>query len=510
MPYDQGASWGPEYVESILSRLLHFADLRPDSPAVIDLAGSTSYALLRQRALATAGWLHDRGVQAGDTIAISLNRDSGTAVLSLALLHALAYLGAVALPLYADITAANASRLVRRTGARLIVSTALRPAVADLPVLEVSKFDWTDSRWSKQLAPRADDATRPFLYHFTSGTTGAAKIVRFTGDQFLGWSLARANPFGSSAADRQVPTLTWPSKVALKDLFRIHVFGGALVNLPYPSTWQELSTLIERFGVTQLSGAPVHLRRLLNSQRPPDLRVPPLRVLSVAGAAITPSEIVAARETITPNVYVDYGSTEISMVACLRPEDPVGVPGSVGRLISGIEGQAVGERDEPLRCGDTGLLRFRAAWMAHGYVDNKAATDTRFRGGWFYPGDVGSVSADGFVTLKGRSDDTINFAGIKITPADIEPELKKHPAVLDAVLAGVEDPRFGELPVAFIVLRYNVPHRVLLDFWRKLIDGKELPEVVMAVGQIPRNPEGKVLRDRLRHLYLAQTSKRGT
>jgi acyl-coenzyme A synthetase/AMP-(fatty) acid ligase len=289
----------------------------------------------------------------------------------------------------------------------------------------------------------------------------------------------------------------------MRDLFRVQIFGGALVNFTFPKTWQELANRTDRHGVTCISGSPSQLRRLLGVERPPGMQLCPLRVLTLAGAPITPSEIEAARRLVTPNVYVDYGSNEISMIALLRPEDPVGSRGNVGRIIPGIEVEAVGDKNGPLPPGRVGLLRFRAPWMANSYVDNPADTAKRFRDGWFYPGDRGSIAADRTLTLEGRADDLINFAGVKIAPADVEPQLLKHPNVADAVLVGVPHPGAGEMPVAFVVLRGKITGAELTVDWAQWIDGKEMPRRVVTMQEIPRNPEGKVLRNKLREIYLA-------
>ena len=487
----------------VLRRLWHFAEVQPEAPAFIDQRGSTSYGELRRRVQAMAGWLHERGVRSGDVVAVVLERNLDNALASLEQFYALAYLGAAVLPIYPDVPPANVARLVSRIPARMAIAVSPGRAVADLPLLDASTVDLAAPRWLERVPPPAKDDAGPFLYHFTSGTTGDSKIILFGAEQFLDWSLAPSNPFGFTPGDRLLPPGPWPSKAGLRDLFRVQIFGGALVNLAFPKTWQELAIRVDRHGVTCISGSPSQLRRLLGVERPPGMQPRRLRVLTLAGAPITPSEIETARRLVTPNVYVDYGSNEISMIALLRPEDPIGSRGNVGRMIPKIEVEAVDDENRPLPPGRVGLLRFRAPWMANSYVDNPADTAERFRGGWFYPGDRGSITADRTLTLEGRADDVINFASIKITPADVEPELLKHPNVADVVLVGVPDPGAGEVPVAFVVLRGKITGAELTVDWAQWIDGKEMPRRVVTMQEIPRNPEGKVLRNKLREIYLA-------
>jgi acyl-coenzyme A synthetase/AMP-(fatty) acid ligase len=289
---------------------------------------------------------------------------------------------------------------------------------------------------------------------------------------------------------------------------RIHAFGGALVNARFPETGENLATLIRDFGVTQLSASPWQLRRLLQSEGLSSLRSSPLRALVLAGAIVAPEDIRASREKITPNVYVIYGSSEFGMMACLRPEDTDLVAGKVGKLLPGIEGQAVDDNDAPLSVGKIGKLRFRRPGMVQGYVGNEEATALHFRHGWFYPGDVGLIDADDAVTVKGRVDDIINVGGGKVAPEDIEPVLKRHPDIEDAALVGVPDPMSGERAVAFVVARRNIATKDFYDFLAMRISATELPNEIVSVPGIPRNPEGKILRDRLRDIYFMRLAKR--
>ncbi len=491
-------------MESVVSSLIHFAESQPEALAFIEGRNRVNYRALRGHVEAAAAWLHDAGIRPGETVALSLDWSQK----SLSLFYGLAYLGAVILPLYPTGAIESQIALVERFNARHLISVRVRRPIANVRRIEPPDFEGSKFRAPNVLPPRGDEPGRPFLYHFTSGTTGTTKAVLFSVRQFFAWALSHVNPYRSTAADRQVPPVPWPSKVALRDLFRTHVFGGALVNASFPETGQELAALINDFGVTQLTGSPWQLRRLLQSEGLASLRLPPLRVLSVAGAMVSPEEIRASREMITPNVYVDYGSNEIGMIACLRPEDPADTAGKVGKLISGIEGQAVDDDNAPLPAGEIGKLRFRTRGMVQSYAGNEEATAHHFRESWFYPGDLGLIDAEGCVSLKGRVDDIINYGGTKVVPADIEPALKRHPDVVDAALVGVPDPMAGQRAIAFVVLRRVLSKKDLYNFWATWINAAELPSEVISVPEIPRNPEGKILRDHLREAYFARLSMR--
>jgi len=154
-----------------------------------------------------------------------------------------------------------------------------------------------------------------------------------------------------------------------------------------------------------------------------------------------------------------------------------------------------------LPTGGVGSLGFRAPWIPERYVDNEKATAEHFHDGWFYPGDVGAIDADGRVSLHGRSDDVINFGGVKLQPESIEAVLAEHPDVEDAAVVGAPHPMAGKVPVALVVLRHPVTPAALIAFCMPRIDASRLPVAIVPVPEIFRSPDGKILRHRLLEAY---------
>jgi long-chain acyl-CoA synthetase len=151
-----------------------------------------------------------------------------------------------------------------------------------------------------------------------------------------------------------------------------------------------------------------------------------------------------------------------------------------------------------LPAGQVGQLRVRAPWSPQGYAVGHGSR--QFRDGWFYTGDLARFVAPRRIVLAGRADDLINRGGVKIAPQLIEAVLAAHPDVSDVAVAGVPDRIAGELPVAFVVLKRPEALQELNEYCRQRIEAHRLPEGYVAVNQIPRSPEGKVLRAQLRAL----------
>ena len=262
-----------------------------------------------------------------------------------------------------------------------------------------------------------------------------------------------------------------------------------------------------RYSVTRMSMSPWQLRRLLQSPAPA-VPLPPLRSVVVMGAHVSAAEIEAARSAISPHVHISYGCNEIGMVAMQRPGEAAR-PGCVGQLVDGIDARVIGSTGEPLAPGGIGDLGFRSPWMCTAYAGNPAANRERFRGGWFYPGDAGSIDTAGYITLQGRTQEVINYGGLKIWPEDIESVLKLHPDVLDAALVGLPDPQAGEVPAAFLVPRASMElplsprlsESALQSFCAARIDASRVPKVFVVTPEIPRNEAGKIMRDVLIAAY---------
>jgi len=471
-------------MQSIVANLLANAAARPHAASYVDGGRVVSYRQLAEGVERAAAGLWRRGVRPGELVALDFEEASAESALrSLFLFYGACWLGAAILPLYPEVPAADHEPLMRRYGARR------RCGKAEL-----------DSAGALAAPPRGDSAERMFLLHFSSGTTGAPRALGFTHGQFAAMIAAGAAADRWSHEDRLLTGRPWPSKVALRYAARLHMVGGALVRARFPRTREELARRIREQGVTAICGAPASMRELLASPAPAD-GLPALRALRVSGAPTRPDELRALREQITPNVYCSYGSTEVGVIASLRPGEPVTDPVTLRVVTEGLEAEAVDEGDAPVAPGVTGSLRYRARWMPQGYVGNPAASERHFRGGWFYPGDLGSIDAERRITLRGRADDVINFRGVKIVPQEIEGVLIAHPGVADAAVLGVPDELAGQIPVAFVVPRGKIDVPALRRYCAERCGSMRAPVDLIGMRSLPRNAGGKVLREKLLAIY---------
>lgn len=201
-------------------------------------------------------------------------------------------------------------------------------------------------------------------------------------------------------------------------------------------------------------------------------RIDPTRFRTIVlGGARPPSER-------PPNVVTTYGMTETGSGVVYD-----------GRPLDGVE----------LRCVD-GELHIRAPMLLRCYRDG---TDPRTDDGWFPTGDLGSIDADGTVTVLGRRHDLIITGGENVWPEPVEAALRRHPAVADAAVIGVEDLEWGQLVTALIVPRpgADAPSLPALRDWIKRdLPGFHAPRRLVLVDSLPRTSLGKLRRSDLAHL----------
>jgi len=176
--------------------------------------------------------------------------------------------------------------------------------------------------------------------------------------------------------------------------------------------------------------------------------------------------------------------------------------GSVGVEQSGVELRIGDPDDRPLPAGGIGEVLVRGPAVMQGYWRNPEASRRSVANGWRHPGDVGSLDADGYLTLRDRSKDLIISGGSNIYPREVEEVLLLHAGVAEVAVVGRPDPEWGEAVVAFIVARGAPPSTEELDrHCNAQIARFKRPKEYRFVAALPKNHYGKVLKTELRQLF---------
>jgi O-succinylbenzoic acid--CoA ligase len=394
------------------------------------------YQALFDRARAAAGALLERGVGAGDQVALALAGQELVVAL-----HGCLAIGAVAVPI--DLRLREDEQQARTAGAVTVVSEPLDGAPAPL----------------RQAVALEEIAT---IMH-TSGTAAAPRPVALSYDNWLWNAIGSALALGLDPQERWLCPMPLAHVGGLSVQLRSAIYATTVVLHDRFDTEAVLGALMDPArAVTLVSLVPTMLARLLDA----GLREPPtLRWALLGGGPIAPALLVAAGAAGV-NVAPSYGMTE----ACSQIA-------TNGLALLGTE----------LRIADDGEILVRGPSVARGALGDD---------GWLHTGDLGALDGRGRLTITGRKADRIVSGGENIAPAEVEAVLLEHPAVADAAVVGVPDPEWGEAVAAYVVLRAGMASdgEALRAHCARTLAGFKVPKAIRLVSGLPRGETGKLRR----------------
>ena len=356
--------------------------------------------------------------------------------------------------------------------------------------------------------PSAPEDTAVILY--TSGTTGQSK----------GAELSHLNMTVNAMASRDMfAPLLDPAidavNVSLITLPLFHSTGQTCqMNAGLAGGWTlvllprfDAAAVLRAFADERVNcwiGVPTMYWTLLQHARAQEIDVSKTGAslrLTVSGGAPMPVAVLEDFErTFGVRVLEGYGLSETAPVACFNQVFRPSKPGTVGLPVFACEVRVVDDQDQPLASGERGEIVIRGHNVMKGYYKRPAETAEALRGGWFHTGDIGTIDADGYVSIVDRKKDMVLRGGMNVYPREIEEVLMRHPAVSLAAVVGVPDERLGEEVKVFIVLK---PGAVLtadeLVGWSKeQLSAYKYPRVVEFRESLPVGPTGKVFKRGLR------------
>jgi acyl-CoA synthetase (AMP-forming)/AMP-acid ligase II len=460
---------------------------RPRHAAIVTPAERIDYATLDRMVDGLCAALAVQGVSRGSLIGLSLQDDAR----HLAMLVALGRMGAVLLPLDRRWTVSESQDVATRFGAAMVITDR-----TDAPAWLATRDEWFGGSDVAYHDPAVDDDC-PMVLSLSSGTTGMPKGPRLTHRQFTNRFMVYWINIGLGTRDRfVVATPLFFGGGRTFALAMIHA-GGTACLFPPPYEPDALVAFADATDATAMFLVPTLIRRLLG-HRFDGLAFPKLRAMISSGAALYASEAQQARQILTPNLYQYYASTEAGGITLLTPEDHDAKAGSVGKPCFAVAVEVVDYAHRRVATDTIGHLRYRSPSSPSSYHmgDGSAA----FRDGWFYPGDLASFDADGFLYLRGRAKDMIIRGGVNIYPADIEQVLLDHPGIAEAAVVGVPSADLGEEIAAYVVCRAPVAESVLRAACAERLARYKMPKWIFFVDALPKNSAGKVLKAELSKL----------
>jgi acyl-CoA synthetase (AMP-forming)/AMP-acid ligase II len=469
------------------------ARARPDHLALIQAEDSLDHASLALLVRRSATHLLSLGLHPGDVVGLCL-RDT---IAHVVLIYAMARAGVVLLPMDWRWTAIEQSNVATHFGAKAVLIEPGAPAIGALRCIAV------DAAWDADVA-QADaqtvfvsDLEHPLLLSLSSGTTGRPKGPMIAHRHMLRRFWTHWINLGLNSQDRYI--CATPLYFGGGRTFTMSVLfsGGTVILLPPPHAPEAIAEAVARHQATSLFLVPTQIRKLLEMPATATASLGRLNLLLSSGSALHPEERAAIRSRLCARFFEYYASTEGGGVSLLTPEDQLTITDSVGRPVYAVEVEVADDSDTALPAGRVGALRYRGPGVADAFYNDPEASAEAFRGGWFYPGDLGEIDARGYVFLRGRKKDMIIRGGINIYPGEIEQVLASHPAVLEASVVGWPHPTLGEEVAAIVVARMAIDEAMLKAWCGERLAPYKLPARFEFVSELPRNSSGKILKQAL-------------
>jgi len=386
-------------------------------------------------------------------------------------------------------------RLGRIRGDRYVLVDGTRPgftAYADL-VARASEAEPPD-------AGLAD--ADPYNIIYSSGTTGEPKGIVHTHYVRAMYCLLFASTFRMTPESVALHAGALVFNGAFLDLMPWAFLGGTYV-LHRAFDAERVLTEIERSRVTHMVVVPSQLIAMLASPRWDPERLASLEMLLSVGAPLHLEHKKRLNDTLPGRFYELYGLTEGFMTILDRAE-AVRKTGSVGVPPPFIEMRILDEDGRECPPGRVGEICGRGPMLMAGYYKRPDLTSKAVVDGWLHSGDLGYVDEEGFLYLVDRKKDMIISGGVNVYPRDIEEVVVRHPAVREAAVFGVPDARWGETPVAAVVLaRTGAATAADLREWINTRVGAKFQRVsdIVIVDDMPRNVAGKTLKRVLQERY---------
>ena len=466
---------------SIVDMLRDTVDKRPYQEAVVELGGRRlRYQDLWDEASQVAGGLKNEGIGRGDRVAIRLTNGVDWCLA----FYGVQMLGAIAVPVNTRFSEAEVEYVVSDSGSRYVFTPG-----TPLPKGEPTVVDGIEKH----------DVSAIF---YTSGTTGFPKGAMTTQENFLSnvetcfrinsnmpkdgsvRNLVSVPLFHVTGCNSQfLPTIEGSGTTVIMPAFEVQAFLKAIIE--------------ERINI--VTSVPAIHWFAINQPNFKDLSVSHVRWVTYGGAPIAPELVTQLMEAF-PNARLGngFGLTETSSVSTFLPHEfAKSRPETVGFAAPVVDLQLM-DVDEETGVGE---LLIRGQNVVKGYWNKPEATASTFVDGWLHSGDMARLDGDGFCQIVDRKKDMICRGGENVYCVEVENALAAHPAVFEVAVFGVPDTMMGEKVGAVIFPKpgQTIDPRELVAFTRELIADFKVPQYIhINDTPLPRNPNGKILKPKLR------------
>lgn len=456
---------------------------------------------LNDRIAGIAAALSAHGFGVGDRLAILLPNEPEY----IELVYACSWLGVIAVPLNTRLSRVEIDRILVDASPRGLIrhSSLPQPGVQIPWQLVLDKEPLTVASQSAPDAIYNPEAVMALVY--TSGTTGRPKGVVLTHANVLAnvHFLNYWMPYKEGGVYLHAAPLFHIVDFPL--LFAAPAFGTCQVTIPRFSP-EEFCETVARERVSHTVLVPTMINLLTQFPNLSDYDLTSLERIAYGGSPIAP-ELIHGFRKVLPNVRLvqGYGSSETGFLTGLLDHDHTGDRLiSCGRPCPGIDVRVADEAGKELGPGEHGELVARGANVMRGYWNDSDETHRAFRDGLFRTGDIGYRDADGYFYILDRLKDMIVTGGENVYSGEVEAVIYQHPAVREAAVFGIPDPKWGELVMACVVLKpgHTLSATDLIAYCRQSLANYKIPRrVEFSETDLAKSGSGKILKRVLRERF---------
>ena len=506
----------------ILSETAHSA---PDRPVAVFAEGQVTYRELDRASDRLAASLTAIGVKPGDPVAMQLPNIPQFLISYFGILKA----GGIVVPLNVLLRAPEVAFHLGDSGARVLITwegvlaeAAKGAEAAGLEQIYAvghagdSGTALPFERLLDVIVPRFNMVMRQpmdtAVIVYTSGTTGRPKGAELTHIQLYMNADIPGRLFDVQPDDIVITVLPLFHVFGLSSILDVCVRFGCTMSLIPRFTAGAVLTAIQRDRATIFEGVPTMFADLLSCPELESYDLSSLRV-AISGGASIPAPVLDAFEDRFGLVILEgYGMTETASTTTFNPSAEERRAYSVGKPIWGTQTQVWDENRQPLPPGpeNVGEVVTRGLHVMKGYLNNPEATASSFTGDWLHTGDLGYIDEDGFLFIVSRKKELIIRGGYNVYPSEIENVLLAHPAIAEAAVVGVPDERLGEEVMAVVIPRPTVIllEAELVSYCRERLASYKCPRIYEFRSELPKNTLGKILKDELVRLWVADGRNR--
>jgi fatty-acyl-CoA synthase len=519
----------------LIKQLLHTAlATAPEQEIVYKDARRHTYVEFHHRLKRLANTLTTLGVQPGSTVAV-MDWDSHR---YLEAFFGIPMMGATLMMVNVRLSPEQIAYTLNHSGATVLLANqeflpildGIRPQLANIKTVILMSDETTPAagafagEYESLLAsasdqfdfPEFDENTRATTF-YTTGTTGAPKGVYFSHRQLVLHTLGVGNTLAMGHNQGRIHRED--VYMPLTPMFHVHAWGMPYIatlsgmKQVYPGRYhaETILKLIDREKVSFTHCVPTVLNMLLNDPYSPNVDLSNFKVI-IGGSALTTS-LTRAAMARGVDVFSGYGMSETCPIMALSyvstddlaaaDEKQVMLRAKTGRPVALVDLRAVDAQMQSVpRDGKTaGEIVVRAPWLTQGYLNNPTASEDLWRGGWLHTQDIGHFDAQGYLQVTDRIKDVIKSGGEWISSLELEEMINSHPGVSEVAVIGVRDEKWGERPLALVVLRpefvdkvttADITAHVRAYSDRGLISPFAVPENIMFIESLNRTSVGKL------------------